>query len=787
MHLAKQNRLHGIFVTGVSIISFFIVPQAWAITFDSDAFGGISGSWNTSVQIGAQWRMEARSDDLVGKANLNPNLCPSAPNGAGTSCQGHLDYLNPDHVTLDLNSVAGEGPGANQVAIRAPGQWSTNNDDGNLNFDKGDITQAVVRITTDLQVGWKDFTFFTRGYLFYDRINDGRPVFSPNAVTPQTVERFGRRRVPTGDPVFIEQVSAAQDQIGYNFQLMDANISGEVPFIGDRSLSFKIGRQPINWGESTLLIVNSLNTFNTPNVNNLFRPAFLDLAEVLIPIGAVTLGTDIVDDVSIELFYQYDWEPVEIPPPGSYLSTVDVGSDNATDKLYIGFGKAAENPFREGIADQIMLSAVTDTHGTPTLLPEKRAKDGGQYGVALRHYAEWLNDGTELAVYAANYHSRLPYVSTFAGDYSCLNGPGAPTPAALGPLKDEQDIATVTSACPGADAALVIESAQPSATAPPVRDQNIGPNGSAFVADTIKFRLEYPEDITLFGASFNTTFGDLSLQGEIAYRPDAPLQVDDIDLAFAALQNTFPRGNGLGDETDIFNVGVAGAGTVAQLPGARYALPDFVSGYRGRDPLGYKPGQRIRGWEYFDTLQYNLGGTYIIGPKNWVFADQIIMFAEIGATHVPDLPDQDELQIEGPGTFTHASAGTDGSGANGSRQSNSGVIGPSGVRFNPVQQKEGFATDFSWGYRLIGIFRYPNVLPGISVEPTLIWAHDVSGVAPGPGENFIEGRKNFIINIETRIGQSWSTNLGYVGFYGGGEHNLLRDRDLVQVGLRYRF
>ena len=81
------------------------------------------------------------------------------------------------------------------------------------------------------------------------------------------------------------------------------------------------------------------------------------------------------------------------------------------------------------------------------------------------------------------------------------------------------------------------------------------------------------------------------------------------------------------------------------------------------------------------------------------------------------------------------------------------MIGPSGLRFNPTQQKDGFATDFSYGYRIIAILRYDNVFPGISFEPTIIWAHDLDGIAPGPGENFVEGRKNLITNVEMRFAQ----------------------------------
>ena len=44
-----------------------------------------------------------------------------------------------------------------------------------------------------------------------------------------------------------------------------------------------------------------------------------------------------------------------------------------------------------------------------------------------------------------------------------------------------------------------------------------------------------------------------------------------------------------------------------------------------------------------------------------------------------------------------------------------------------------------------------------------------------------------INNLEMRFGRGWSAVAGYVGFYGAGEQNLLRDRDFVNLGLRYRF
>ncbi len=56
-------------------------------------------------------------------------------------------------------------------------------------------------------------------------------------------------------------------------------------------------------------------------------------------------------------------------------------------------------------------------------------------------------------------------------------------------------------------------------------------------AQTAHYFTEYPDDIQLFGVSFNTQLGTtgVALQGEVSYRQDVPLQYDDVELLFAAL------------------------------------------------------------------------------------------------------------------------------------------------------------------------------------------------------------------------------------------------------------
>lgn len=179
------------------------------------------------------------------------------------------------------------------------------------------------------------------------------------------------------------------------------------------------------------------------------------------------------------------------------------------------------------------------------------------------------------------------------------------------------------------------------------------------------------------------------------------------------------------------------------------------------------------------------------------------MLFEVGANQVLGFPDLSELQIEGDGTFYHHSVGTDGSGApacpasgpndeplQGTSDKPSGntrLCGPFQARFNPRQQRRGFATSFSAGSRVIAIIRYDNVFPGISFEPLIVIGYDFNGTSPGPGPNFISGRQIYVANVEMRYREHWSLTTGVTIFRGAKPFNLLADRDFFQIGVRYRF
>jgi len=833
----------------VALCAALVTPAASAITFEIPVSDEpISGTLNTTMTLGAGMRMQKQSGDLIGKANLDPNVC----GGIAQSCQGVFASQTAPARTL----------------ANSRGQAYLNADDGNLNYDKHDLTQAVFKVTQDVNLSYGDFGVFGKWLYFYDFVNNDFMEYHPNMITSANRDTVGcggtggtcqnttgfTQAYGPGQVVYRKrQDGETLRQIGTDLQMFDYYVYGHVhiPFTEEKELTFKIGNQTINWGESTALVINSVNQANPVNANNLYRVGF-DLSELFVPTGMAFFSFEPFESATVEMFYGYDWKPVEIPAPGSFFSFADLGTNNAVDYASISFGGPAEDPDVCGTGagtngapaanDQYdysnpgsgcaspqnnPLSGLTNTSLTIRRMPDREASDSGQFGISFKYFADWLNNGTELSFYFMNYHSKLPYVSFYSTVASCARAEG-------NLAGDEtQNGVELLANCPDLPVAQGANS-----------NDARGAMSNAVPIDTVRFLLEYPEDIQMYGFSFNTTMGDLSLQGEIAFRPDMPLQVDTQDLTFHALGPMLSRchnqavnctgtttgistvdGNNYGSSDfvaypgspydgaeypDTFDLGI-GAGV-----GSARSFPSFIGAYRGVAAGETPPNSYIRGWEYFDVWQVNLGGTYVQGATdNVIGADQLIWLFEIGAQYVPDLPDTDILQIESPGTHYHASAGADGSATGNYRQdcaatpdchwsgyypdgtpfgqentingTGAGTYGD-GLRFNPHQEDaDGYADSFSAGYVIVSLIRYESVLPGVSIAPLTIWQHDVVGTSTDVAGQFVEGRKDAVVALEVRYKESLSFTPGYIWSTGGGKYNLQRDRDEAFFFVKYLF
>lgn len=592
---------------------------------------------------------------------------------ASSTAGAYETHVGDTSVQIDTRVTIGaawrvESNDPDRIGIGNGGNaYSNNADDAELAFSSGDIVSAAAKITSDLTLSRGRWGLFARGsYLFNERLND-YAFFDANNYYTQPIGP-GVGLTPTGRasvaPLseYRQRTDRVQEYVGNDADLLDAYVFGAFD-IGNRELAFKLGRQVVNWGESTF-VLNGINSILAFDANQLRVPG-ADIDEVIRPLAMAWVSMGLFDGVSAEAFYQLDWQRTDPDAPGTYWSTNDfigVGGNRA----FITFGLPPEN---------------TPNTTIPRRADNEPGKDG-QFGVKLSVLVPQLND-MDLSFYGMKYHSRLPVIS------------------------------------------------------------GISKSSFASTSETGNYFAEYPEDIQLYGVSFNTTLGDWSMQGEYSYKVDQPLQIDDVELL------------------------LAGVGLPSQITPPPAA------------PLGSALGNKyIRGYRRHDISQADLGFTRLFGPMRWIRSEQMIFIAEFAAIQIHDLPPESVLRYDAPGTYKPGDAAV--------AALVSASTLPTFGRAVP-QQRGGYGTDFSWGYKLAARLTYNNVFGHFRLEPGLRFEHDVDGITPNPLVTFIEDRKSASVRLAAFYRQAWSMDVGYTAYYGGGAGNLLSDRDYIDCVLRYLF
>ena len=731
--------------------------------FDFEIFG-LEATVTNKVTLGGLWRVEDRDKNLIGKSNLMPGICLERESDGSISGDG-------------CNSTS--DPSLNDRFVALPGTYSPNGDDGNLNYDKWDLASATAKLTSDLNFSINRFDFFIRGLYFFDEEN---------------VDAFNRHTDTTFQPEKTRRPNEVNRLSGTDFDILDAYVSTIVPFFGERELTVKVGDQVVSWGESTFLVLNSINSINPPNATRLRTPGF-DVKELFVPTGMVVLSSELFPNFGVEAFYNYEFDPAVPDPAGTFFSSAETivpGGEYAM----LSFSKAPEDPdqsydpsnnasipgFISG-TPQDATGLFSSSSRTIRRVQDRLPKEDGQYGLSMTYFFEDLGGGTEFALYYMNYHSRLPIASFIAADASCAI--------------NSTTLMEAAADCGGVDIAGV---------QPEPRFGAVNLAAEPLPVETVTFLAEYPEDVQLYGFSFNTLLGDWAWSGEVAYRPNLPLQLHSTDLTFAALQPAFPAEDApvcagslltaivTGVVANCTPLELATTGALTVIPGRRSAVPDTVmTKYRNRE-VG--PNDYIRGYERMKS--WNVGTTFLntLGGGHWASsffkADQVVVLFEAGFNYIEDFPSLHELQFNGPGTDTHISAGADGTAGTyqelgqGCRDGN----GPDAraCRQNPTaEDSQNFPDKFSWGTRNIFLLRYQNALYGANLEPLFGVFADWDGIQPGPGNNFTEGNRTYILGLRADYLNKWTGELRYSILDGNEINNPLADRDNVFLFAGYEF
>ena len=692
-------------------------------------------------------------------------LCVCVLTVVGTAPPAQAVDLSDGDMRLSLDTTLSHGL---TFRVEEPheniGHYTlVNNNDGNLNYDTG-VVSNTSKFTTDFDIGYRNVGAFVRLNGFIDFEN----------------ENGERARTPLSD--------AAKDRVGTVLEVLDAYVTG-IFEIGETAIDLRLGRHVLNWGESTF-IPSGISAFNRFDVSKLRLPGS-ELREALAPVTMASVAIAPSYTLSMEAFYQFDWEETIIDPSGSYFSTSDYVGPGAREAVIpfptlAGFGSAADlgvgfGPLTPALNADLAGYQVPglgpfplprQPDVDPDFLaikrgPDREPNESGQGGLALRYLAEGLND-TEFGFYFVNYHNRLPVLSARTGTPAGLQAGLAAFGAVAAPtsVTAQALVQAVTAEVMAGVQAGLIDRAQAQTIIEAQVGEQIGGIAASLAVDryakTGEYFIEYPEDNQLVGLSFNTLLGasGWALQGEYTMHLDAPLQRAERTLIGAGIQPMLQAIN-LAAEAAAKGAAAQLAAAAAQSEplaapaaveagaealAAKNALDTFLADYRAGDLIGHRR---------LNVSQVQATATKVFGPT--LGADGWVFLTEAAVMHVHDLPDPDVDPLDSPA-----------------------VTG----RTDPTDTSAD-TTATSWGYRMAARLDYNNAIGAINLYPYLQFQHDVSGNSPAPIGPFAEGRTALTLGLRADYLSRWQADLGYTQY--DGRRHWHTDRDFISASIKYSF
>ncbi len=445
-----------------------------------------------------------------------------------------------------------------------------------------------------------------------------------------------------------------------NIQLADVYAFGRVNVGNEATLDVRGGRQVVNWGASQYF-TGGIDVINPADYPARLRPGSL-AQEGKIPVGMIYAELSGGRQWGIEGFVQYEFRPSVLLPCGTFFAPANQLPTGCNYASVLG-----GVPFN--VNDATALANGLYPKRNPDIMPG----DSGQYGAALRYAVAALS--TEFRAYAMNYHSRMPGIHVTLANVA--GGYGAATTTRL-----------------------------------------TDPNGT-------KYALIYAEDIRLFGLSFKAKpDASLGFYGEVAYRPNQPLNLNASDVLGTLLGRSATAALNLAKNTNAI-----------------------------------APGGTFDSYDRFKVTTASLGASKAFGAQG------LTLGGELGWSHVAGLPSPGFLRYGRPDDYGIATV-------------DGGAVCVDATAAKKSCAQDGFVTSNAWGYRLRLSANYPDTFFGSRLTPSLTIAHDVNGYSYDG--SFLKGRKIVRPGLRADWSSGYFSEIQYTYMTGGAYNNLV-DRDNVTL------
>jgi hypothetical protein len=250
----------------------------------------------------------------------------------------------------------------------ANNQGTINLDDGDRNFSKGLISNRV-DLLTEFDLKYQDkYGLRVSGAAWYDRVYN-RPNDNNDA-----------SRANQSSTAYNQFTNATRNLHGRKAEILDAFVFGSADIAG-MPTTVRLGKHSLLYGETLFFGANGIANAQAPvDVVKLLSVPGSQFKEIILPVNQVSSQIQILPNLALGGYYQFEFRKSRIPAVGSYFSGADVFDDGAENFL-----------FAPGL-------------GAPRT-GDLKARDKGQFGFQLRWRPESMD--TEFGAYAVRYHDKL--------------------------------------------------------------------------------------------------------------------------------------------------------------------------------------------------------------------------------------------------------------------------------------------------------------------------------------------------------------------------------------------